>query len=122
MSLHVLQMTALEEMPRTFDAVTVNGARALGLDGYGLGEGCHGDIVILQASDKIEALRLKSARLFVVRRGKVIAETTRVESRLHLDDRGVEVTFTRDAVARAWVLSVAMAPAASVGCGSTRVG
>ena len=101
MGLHVAQMTALEEMPRTFDAVTVNGARTLGLDGYGLAEGCHGDIVILQASDKIEALRLKPARLFVVRRGKVIAETPRVESRLHLDDREVEVTFTRDAVAGA---------------------
>ncbi len=95
MALHVAQMTALAEMPKTFDAVTTNGARTLGLEGYGLEKGCHADFVILQAADKVEALRLKPARLFVVRRGKVIAETAPVSSRVHLKDHEVEVDFTR---------------------------
>jgi cytosine deaminase len=93
MGLHVAQMTALDEMPKMFDAVTANGARTLGLEGYGLEEGCNADIVILQAADKVEALRLKPARLWVIRRGKVIAETPEVKSRLRLDDTDVEVTF-----------------------------
>ncbi|MCP4203044.1 MAG: amidohydrolase family protein [bacterium] len=93
MGLHVAQMTALDEMPKMFDAVTVNGAETLGLDGYGLQEGSNADFVILQAADKIEALRTKAARLFVIRRGQVIAETARVRSLLHLGDREQEVTF-----------------------------
>ncbi len=95
MALHVAQMTALDEMPRTFDAVTVNGARTLGLEGYGLEKGCQADFVVLQAADPIEALRLKPARLLVVRRGRVIAETSPVKSRVRLDDGEVEVDFTR---------------------------
>ena len=43
--------------------------------------------------DPMEALRLKPARLFVIRRGSVIAETTPVVSRLSLADRTDEVDF-----------------------------
>jgi len=93
MGLHVAQMTALDEMPRMFDAVTVNGAKTLGLEGYGLEEGSNADFVILQAADKVEAVRTKAARLFVVRRGQVIAETARVRSLLFLEGREQEVTF-----------------------------
>ena len=74
--------------------VTVNGAKILGLEGYGLKPGCHADMVILQAIDIHEALRLKPARLFVIRRGKVIAETPPVVSRVELADKKVEVDFS----------------------------
>ncbi len=93
MGLHVAQMTALDEMPGMFDAVTVNGAKTLGLEGYGLEVGCNADFVVLQAADKIEALRLRPPRLFVVRRGQVIAESERSRSSLHLDGREHEVSF-----------------------------
>ena len=42
-----------------FSPVTENGARALGLEGYGLAPGCKADLVVLQAIDEIEALRLR---------------------------------------------------------------
>ena len=93
MGLHVAQMTAVDQMQQIFEAITTNGARALGLEGYGLEPGCHADIVILQARDPQEALRLKPARLFVIRRGTVIAETPAVVSRLELADRTLEVDF-----------------------------
>jgi cytosine deaminase len=94
MGLHVGQMTGVDEMRRMFEAVTVNGAGVLGLEGYGLEPGCHADIVILQAASIPEAMRLKPARLFVIRRGKVIAETPPVLSRLELDNQRVEVDFS----------------------------
>ncbi len=75
MGLHVGQMTGMAEMRRCFDAVTVNAARVLGLQGYGLEKGCRADFVVLQAADPVEALRLRPARLQVVRAGKTIAET-----------------------------------------------
>ncbi|MFQ5351138.1 MAG: amidohydrolase family protein, partial [Thermoanaerobaculia bacterium] len=95
MALHVGQMTAEAEMPRMFEAVTVNGARTLGLKDYGLEAGCDADLVILQAADSIEALRIKPARLYVLRRGRVIAETAAVTSRVRLGEREIQVDFTR---------------------------
>ena len=50
-------------------------------------------MVILQADSPQEALRLKPARLFVIRRGKVIAETPPVISRLDLADETYTVDF-----------------------------
>ncbi|MGD8522680.1 MAG: amidohydrolase family protein, partial [Desulfobacterales bacterium] len=94
MGLHVAQMTGVDQMRRIFEAVTYNGARVMGLQGYGLEPGCHADIVILQAANLKEALRLKPARLFVVRRGKIIAQTPPVVSRLDLADQAVEVDFS----------------------------
>ena len=93
MGLHVAQMTGGDQMKAVFDAITTNGAKALGLEGYGLEPGCHADIVILQARDPQEALRLKPARLHVIRRGKVIAETPPVFSRLEMEDQTAEVDF-----------------------------
>ncbi len=93
MALHVAQMTAQAEMPRMFEAVTVNGARTLGLEKYGLEKGCHADIVILQAANPVEALRLKPVRLYVIRRGEVIAESRPQESRVTLHGQSTNVTY-----------------------------
>jgi cytosine deaminase len=70
-----------------FDAITRNPARTMHLDGYGLEVGCNADMVLLQASDPIEAIRLKARRLTVIRRGKVIAETAAQVTQLALDGR-----------------------------------
>jgi cytosine deaminase len=93
MGLHVAQMTGQAQMLRIFEAVTYNAARVMGLDGYGLEPGCRADLVILQAADPHEALRLKPARLYVIRRGKIIAETPPVVSRLELADETHKVDF-----------------------------
>ena len=94
MGLHVGQMTGLEEMHRIFDTITINGAKAMGLEGYGLKPGCKADIIILQASDPVEALRLRPARLFVIRNGKVIARTPPVVTQLNIDNQTTAVDYT----------------------------
>jgi cytosine/creatinine deaminase len=78
MGLHVGQMTGIKEMQNCFAAVTTNGAKVLGLAGYGLEVGNPADLVILQCKNEIEALRLRPARLYVFRAGKVIARTNPV--------------------------------------------
>ena len=93
MGLHVAQMTGRAQMRQIFEAVTYNAAKVMGLEGYGLAPGCRADLVILQAQDPHEALRLKPARLYVIRRGKVIAQTPPVISRLALEDRTIDVDF-----------------------------
>jgi cytosine deaminase len=91
MGLHVGQMTSRDAMRFCFDTVTTNPAAIMGLEGYGLDVGCNGDLLLLQARDPIEAIRLKATRLAVVRRGKVIAETPARIGRLALDGRPASV-------------------------------
>jgi len=87
MGLHVAHMTSREAMRFCFDAVTVNAAKILHLDGYGIEVGNFADMVVLQAADPIEAIRLKPPRIAVIRRGKVIAETPERVTRLSLEGR-----------------------------------
>ena len=94
MGLHVAQMTSQAQMRACFDAVTVNAARVLGLDGHGLDVGCHGDVVLLQARSPVEAIRLRATRLAVVRRGRVIARSAPAVAALDLPGRPAAVDWT----------------------------
>jgi len=93
MGLHVAQMTSQEGMRACFAAVTATPARILGLEGYGLEPGCHADLVLLDAADPVEAIRLRAARRLVMRRGKVVAETPRAVATLDLPDRPATADF-----------------------------
>ncbi len=94
MGLHVTQMTSQAQMRACFDAVTVNAARVMGLDGYGLAPGCRADFVLLHARDPVEAIRLRATRLLVVRRGEVIARSAPASAALALPGRPAAVDWT----------------------------
>ena len=87
MGLHVAQMTSQAAMRQCFDAITVNPAKILQLDGYGLAPGCWADFVLLQAQDPIEAIRLRATRLQVFKRGKLLAQTPANTAQLQLPGR-----------------------------------
>jgi cytosine deaminase len=87
MGLHVAQMTSRDAIRFCFEAVTTNAAKVMQLDGYGLEAGCNANMVILQAHDTIEAIRLRARRLLVIRRGRVIAEAEPDIARLSLPGR-----------------------------------
>ncbi len=96
MALHVGQLTGVAEIKSCFDAVTSNAARTLNLSGYGIVPGCNADLVVLQAEDAIEAIRLHAERLFVIRRGKILAEAAPRQSSLHLENEAARnIDFTR---------------------------
>lgn len=58
-----------------------------GLDDYGLREGAVASLVVLDAGDPIEAVRLRPDRLVVVSKGKVVSQKSRNDSRLSLPGR-----------------------------------
>jgi cytosine deaminase len=87
-------MTSQAQMRACFDAVTVNAAQVMGLDGYGLAVGQHADFVLLQARDTVEAIRLRANRLAVVRRGRVVARTPAAVAALALAGRPASVDWT----------------------------
>ncbi len=93
MGLHVAQMTSQAQMRACFDAVTVNSAKVLGLEGYGIAVGNRADFVLLQAHDPIEAIRLRATRLKVVRSGQIIASTPAASARLNLPGRPATVDW-----------------------------
>lgn len=79
---HSAFMSSLREMESAYDMVTYNGAKAMHLNNYGITTGCNADLIILDAKDVHQALQMQSERLYVLRRGEVIAET-KVERKLH---------------------------------------
>ena len=62
-----------DELALAFDVVTIGGARALGLEAYGLAPGCCGDLVLVEAETLAEAVARRPGRRTVVKRGRVVA-------------------------------------------------
>lgn len=93
MGLHVGQMTSVDEAQVCYDAVTVNAAQVMHLDGYGIAAGCNADLVILDCENAADAIRLRSARLFVIRRGEVISTTERARPVVDILGSPTEVKF-----------------------------
>jgi len=87
MGLHVAQMTHPDEMRACFDMVTVENAKIMNLEGYGLAPGCTASLVVLDAGDPVEALRLRPERLAVIAKGKVISRQARNDARLSIPGR-----------------------------------
>jgi cytosine deaminase len=74
MSMHLGNLDQLAWLP---EMVTTNAARAIGIDGYGLAEGCRADLVVLDARDAAQAITEQSEKLYVIKRGRVVARNTR---------------------------------------------
>jgi cytosine deaminase len=73
MGLHVAQMSSPADMRRCFDMVTTESAAIMELGDYGLAVGKKASLVVLDAGDPVEAIRLRAARLAVVAAGEVVS-------------------------------------------------
>src|SRR3954451_221072 len=90
LALHFTYMSGRDEIAEMLRCATERGARTLGVeDDYGLEEGKPADLVVFDAPSALEVLRLHPARRWVIRRGRVVAETTPARTTL----LGEPVTF-----------------------------
>jgi cytosine deaminase len=87
MGLHVAQMSSPADMRRCFDMVTNVNAAIMGLAHLGLEIGKRASLVVLDAGNAIEAVRLRPDRLCVISRGKVVAEREKRDTKLSIDGR-----------------------------------
>ncbi len=90
---HALHMTGVSQQETLFDGITCNGVVTLNLESYGLKKDCRAGMVILQAASKTEAMRLRPARLFVIRKGRVISTSPETCARVTLGSETVDVDF-----------------------------
>lgn len=91
MGLHVAQMSSPADMRRCYDLVTETPARIMGLAGYGLAVGATASLVVLQANDPVDALRLRANRLAVVAKGRLVSTTPPRTATLRLPGRPAAV-------------------------------
>jgi cytosine deaminase len=93
MLVHVGHMTGRDELFRGYRTITTNPLRASGRD-WSIAEGQPAHFVILEATDEVEAIRLRPIARWVVRGGRVIAETEPSRTRVLAPGFEGEVTFT----------------------------
>jgi len=94
MALHVGQLTGVQEIISCFHAVTSNAAKTLNLENYGLTPGSDANLIILQAENPIEAIRLQAERLYVIRRGQILASTPTRQATIHAEPLARTLDFT----------------------------
>ena len=87
MGLHVAQMSSPADMARCFDMVTNVNAAIMGLDHLGMEVGKTASMVMLDAGNPIEAIRLRAERLCVIAKGKVVAERPKRDMALSIAGR-----------------------------------
>ncbi len=73
---HAAHMSLPGEIEQVFAMPTFAGAKALRLDGYGLHPGDVADVVVIDAKSAAEAIRFQPPRRWVVKSGRVVAETS----------------------------------------------
>lgn len=86
-AIHAGEFSRMQDAETMLDMGTVNPARILKLDRYGLAEGCKANVNVLDAPSAYEAFRKNADRIFVVRNGRLVAET-RTQTSLHFDVDG----------------------------------
>lgn len=72
---YVAQYNTPASIRIVYDMITVNAARAMGIKNYGLRPGCPADLNIIEAPNIQEAFRLRPARKYVIKNGKIIARS-----------------------------------------------
>jgi cytosine deaminase len=73
----VAHLGNLDQLAWLLDLITVNPARALGLQDYGLAAGCHADLVVLDATTPVQAITEQAEKLWVLKAGRVVVQNTR---------------------------------------------
>lgn len=92
--LHFAHLSGYEELPKVFDMITVNGAKTLNEeDLYGIEVGKNADCIVLDAKDELEAIRIMSECLYVVKNGKIICKTTPAKREVNIGGQISNVDF-----------------------------
>lgn len=71
---HLTWKTTAAEMKQLYDMITVNAAKDLNVENYGLKEGNEANLVVLNTENEFEALRNQDVPRYVISSGEIVAE------------------------------------------------
>lgn len=91
--MHTAHLSGNNQMPQLFDMISVNGLKTLNIHDNKIEVGKGADLIILDAKDEKEAIRLTSECLYVIRKGKVIVETKPAKRKLVLNEEIYNIDF-----------------------------
>jgi cytosine deaminase len=92
---HYGQMSGYGELLSLLEMITRNGARALGVEDYGIEAGHRASLVAFAAPSEADAIRLVAPRTLVLRDGKVVARTEPARTIVVWDGREEPVDFLK---------------------------
>ena len=92
--LHTAHLSGFDQFSTLFDMITINSSVTMNVaDQYGIEPGKQADFIILDARDEMEAIRLTSECLQVIRKGKVVVETKPAVRRYSLNNDNETIDF-----------------------------
>jgi cytosine deaminase len=81
---HLLWMMSRQDRETLYDMITLNAAKAMGIDGYGLAPGNEADLVVLNAQNLRDALAYHSAPLHVIKSGVICSPGSSTANRISI--------------------------------------
>jgi cytosine deaminase len=94
MAVHVDQMMGYDELVKSLDLITMNGARLWRMvDRYGVEKGKDANLLVMNAKSELDVIRLMGPPLYVIKDGKLLADNTEGESKVFVNGRWERVEF-----------------------------
>jgi cytosine deaminase len=69
---HLLWMMTRQDVAKLYDMITMDAAKAINLDGFGLSVDAPASLVVLDQPDEVEALRYHGPPGYVISNGKLV--------------------------------------------------
>lgn len=92
---HTAHLSGSKQVAQLFQMITTNGAKTLHDDSYGIAEQKQADLIVLDAKDELEAIRLTSECIAVIRQGNIISKTIPAKRTLMLNEHITSIDFKR---------------------------
>ncbi|WP_050180090.1 amidohydrolase family protein [Domibacillus robiginosus] len=85
MLLHQAHMTGADDFDAVYNMMTVNAARVLGIENYGMAEGHPAHLIIVSAQNAHDLLRRQPPAELVLSRGRIISKTIPAKTTLMIE-------------------------------------
>lgn len=86
-------LSGYNQISQLVDMVTVNSAKTMMIEDYGIAEGNTANLVILDAESDFDAVRLTAEALYVIRKGEIISRTKPAERKVKTALREKDIDF-----------------------------
>lgn len=92
--LHYAHMSGYDQIFQLYDMITDYSAKTMCLqDEYGIEVGKPADMIVVDADNEMDAIRLMSECLYVIRKGNIVAETKPAQRKVIFDGEECSIDF-----------------------------